>query len=369
MNVLSLFDGMSCGQQALQNAGIPVKNYYASEIDKFAIQVTQANYPDTVQLGSVVDIKTKNQMLVIPHNISNGHQKIDLLIGGSPCQDFSFAGKQAGFNGDRGALFFEYVRLLKSLKPRYFLLENVRMKKDNEQAITDYLAEAGYSVQPVHINSNRFTAQNRHRVYWTNIPLNELPADAGVKLGDILESGFTDRDKAHCIDANYFKGGNLRSYFMKNRRQLVAEIDSGLILAGHADLKGHDYNRRVYHPDGKAPSLCANSGGNLEPKVLCGAFRGRYNPDGGTSQRLELQLDGRTNSLTTVQKDNVAVSIDDVKWRKLTPRECEALQGVRTDYTAHVSNTQRYRMLGNGWTVPVIAYIFENLATAKRAVA
>jgi site-specific DNA-cytosine methylase len=125
----------------------------------------------------------------------------------------------------------------------------------------------------------------------------------------------------------------------------------------------------VYHPDGKAPSLCANSGGNLEPKVLCGAFRGRYDPDGGTSQRLELQLDGRTNSLTTVQKDNVAVSIDDVKWRKLTPRECEALQGVKQDYTAHVSNTQRYRMLGNGWTVPVIEHLFSNLKIQQSEVA
>lgn len=367
MKVLSLFDGMSCGQQALQNAGIPVTKYFASELDKFAIQVTQANFPNTVQLGDVQGVYAEEGWLLTTGD--NQAHKIDLLIGGSPCQDFSFAGKQAGFNGERGALFFEYVRLLRTLKPKYFLLENVRMKKSNEQAITDYLAEAGYHVQPVHINSNRFTAQNRHRVYWTNIPLNELPADKGIILNDILESGFTDRDKAHCIDANYFKGGNLKSYFQKNRRQLVAECDSGLILAGHADLNGHDILKRVYHPDGKAPTLNTCSGGNREPKVLCGAFRGRYNPDGGTSQRLELQLNGRTNSLTTVQKDNVAVSIDDVKWRKLTPRECEALQGVKTDYTAHVSNTQRYRMLGNGWTVPVVEYLFSGMQVQQSEVA
>ena len=139
-------------------------------------------------------------------------------------------------------------------------------------------------------------------VYWTNIPLNELPADKGIILNDILESGFTDRDKAHCIDANYFKGGNLKSYFQKNRRQLVAECDSGLIHVGMADLNGHDILKRVYHPAGKAPTLNTCSGGHREPKILCGAFRGRYDPDGGTSQRLELQLNGRTNSLTTVQK-------------------------------------------------------------------
>jgi DNA-cytosine methyltransferase len=364
LNVLSLFDGMSCGRIALERAGVPVNHYFASEVDKYAVAVSDANWSDTYQLGDVRNVQTMDGLLYIPDADTDGRPPlydIDLLIGGSPCQDFSFAGKQAGFNGQRGALFFEYLRLLRDLKPRYFLLENVRMKKDNEQAITDYLTSAGYAVTPVHINSNRFSAQNRHRVYWTNIPQDALPNDAGIKLGNILESGFTDRDKAHCIDANYFKGGNLRSYFLKNRRQLVAEVDSGLILAGHADLKGHDYNRRVYHPEGKSPALCANSGGNLEPKVLCGAFRGRYNPDGSTSQRLELQIDGRTNSLTTVQKDNVAVSIDDVKWRKLTPLECERLQTVPEGYTAHVSNTQRYKMLGNGWTVDVIAHLFKNL--------
>ena len=320
LNVLSLFDGASCGQVALNRAGIPVANYFASEIDKYAISITQKNHPDTVQLGSVVDVKSEQ----LP--------EIDLLIGGSPCQDFSFAGSQSGFKGDRGALFFEYIRLLKELKPTYFLLENVRMKKDNEQAITDYLADAGYPCEPRHINSNLVSAQNRHRLYWSNIPDTGLPTDKGVVLQDILETGFTDRDKAHCIDANYFKGGNLRSYFHKNRRQLVFDLakgDSGLLLAGEADINGHDLIKRVYYTEGKAPTLNAVSGGNQEPKILQ----------------------------------------DHLTWRKLTPTECERLQTLPDGYTDGVSNTQRYKMLGNGWTVDVIAHIFNGLQVQQSEVA
>jgi len=150
--------------------------------------------------------------------------------------------------------------------------------------------------------------------------MDKLPDDKGVVLADILEGGHVDRDKSHCIDANYFKGGNLKSYFEKHRRQLVFS-DDGMCHVGDADLKGHDYNRRVYHPDGKGPSLCASSGGNLEPKTYI-----------------------KPNS-----------------WRKLTPLECERLQTVPEGYTDHVSNTQRYKMLGNGWTVDVIKHIFEGV--------
>lgn len=390
MNVLSLFDGMSCGRIALERAGIKVTNYYASEIDKHAIKVTQANWPETVQLGSVVDVKTKNQMLVIPHDDGNGHQKIDLLIGGSPCQDFSFAGSQAGFNGDRGALFFEYLRLLRELKPRFFLLENVNMKQANKQAITDYLASIGYPCEPVRINSNLVSAQNRDRLYWTNIPQNGLPADKGIKLVDILEDGYTDREKSHCIDANYFKGGNLKSYFEKHRRQLVFSAD-GLCHVGDADLKGHAYVRRVYHPEGKSPALCANSGGNLEPKILYPAsIVGRRLKDGVRKdsdksvplvQCLEVHGNDKSRCLTTMDKDTIVSPLpkgrypdaysDDMRlmWRKLTPIECERLQTVPDNYTNHVSNTQRYRMLGNGWTVDVICHLFEGLKVQQSEVA
>jgi len=366
MNVLSLFDGMSCGQIALERSGFHVDSYYASEIDKYAIQVAKANFPDTIHLGDVTQVSGCE----IP-------DRIDLLIGGSPCQGFSFAGRQLNFDDPRSKLFFEYVRLLKELKPRYFLLENVMMKKEFQAIISEQLG-----VQPIRINSNLVSAQNRDRLYWTNIPVKSLPENRGIVLKDILEYGFTDREKAHCIDANYFKGGNLRSYFEKNRRQLVFDMDveqggSGLILAGEADLKGHGYNRRVYDPDGKAPSLCAASGGNLEPKIVItgGAFRGRYRVNGIrqdhkmktaglTQQELELRDDGRTNTLTTVQKDNVAVHLDELKWRKLTCLECERLQTVPDGYTDHVSNTQRYKMLGNGWTVDVICHLLEGMKDA-----
>ena len=404
VNVLSLFDGMSCGRLALERAGFPVHNYFASEIDKYAIQVARANFPDTVHLGDVTGVKTVDGRLMVENA---GWIKIDLLIGGSPCQGFSFAGKQLNFEDPRSKLFFEYVRLWKALKPRWFLLENVNMKQEYQDVISDMLG-----VKPVRINSNLVSAQNRDRLYWTNIPVKSIPKNKHIYLKDILEEGFTDREKSYCIDANYFKGGNLKSYFEKNRRQLVfdfAESETGLILAGEADLKGHDYVRRVYDPDGKAPTLCANSGGNLEPKILqvprgrnqggikaedgkvptlsgsswehnnfvvfAGSFRGRYRVDGVrqdhkmpvaglAEQELEIREDGKTNSLTTVQKDNVAINVEELKWRKLTPVECERLQTVPDGYTAHVSNTQRYRMIGNGWTVDVICHLFEGMRDA-----
>ena len=305
MNVLSLFDGMSCGRIALDRVGIPVSNYYASEIDKYAIQVAKRNWPDTVHLGDVRDV-------MWPETFEG--QRIDLLLGGSPCQGFSFAGKQLNFDDPRSKLFFEYVRILKEAQPRWFLLENVRMKQESQDIISDMLG-----VKPVAINSSLLSAQNRYRLYWTNIPF-DMPADKGLVMRDILEHGYVDRDKSHCLDANYFKGGNLKQYFEKHRRQLVFSED-GMCHVGDADLKGHGYNRRVYHPDGKAPSLCAASGGNLEPKT----------------------------------------ALSDTAWRKLTPIECERLQTVPDNYTEGVSNTQRYRMLGNGWTVDVIAHILRGI--------
>ena len=159
LNVLSLFDGMSCGQLALKKAGIKVNKYFSSEIDKYAIKVTQANFPDTIQLGDVKAI-TSNQV-----------GTIDLFIGGSPCQGFSFAGKQLNFNDPRSKLFFEYARLLKEIKPKYFLLENVRMKKESQDIISKCLG-----IEPIAINSNIVSAQNRYRLYWTNIPFT-MPKD------------------------------------------------------------------------------------------------------------------------------------------------------------------------------------------------
>lgn len=310
MNVLSLFDGMSCGRIALDRLGIPVTKYYASEIDKYAIKVSQANYPDTEHLGDLTGDDFKLWL-----NAVAPQGKIDLLIGGSPCQGFSFAGKQLNFDDPRSKLFWDYVKVLRKLKPKYFLLENVKMKQDSMDVITEALG-----VEPVFINSRLVSAQNRQRYYWTNIPMDGLPDDKGILLKDVLEDGAVDRDKAHCIDANYFKGGNLKSYFEKHRRQLVFSKD-GLCHVGDADLSGNGYIKRVYHPDGKAPTLTTMGGGHREPKVLT----------------------------------------SDVSWRKLTPLECERLQTVPEGYTDHVSNTQRYKMLGNGWTVDVITHIMQGM--------
>ena len=303
MNVLSLFDGMSCGQIALQKSDFQVDKYFASEIDKYAIKVAKANYPDMVHLGDVQGVKADD----LP--------QIDLLIGGSPCQGFSFAGKQLNFDDPRSKLFWEFVRLLKELRPKYFLLENVRMKQQSMDVISEALG-----VEPIFINSRLVSAQNRQRYYWTNIPIDKLPDDKGIILADVLEDGHVDRDKAHCIDANYFKGGNLKSYFEKHRRQLVFSKD-GLCHVGDADIRGNDNVRRVYHPDGKAPCLTTMGGGHREPKTLT----------------------------------------SDTTWRKLTPLECERLQTVPEGYTNHVSNTQRYKMLGNGWTVDVVSHIFNGM--------
>ena len=168
MNVLSLFDGMSCGQIALERAGIKVDNYFASEIDKYAIKVCKANYPNTKHIGSVVDVTASS----LP--------SIDLLIGGSPCQGFSFAGKQLNFEDPRSKLFFEYVRLLNEIKPRYFLLENVKMKQEWQDVISKHLG-----VKPIRINSQLVSAAKRDRLYWTNIPNVEQPNDIGITFDDI----------------------------------------------------------------------------------------------------------------------------------------------------------------------------------------
>ena len=381
MNVLSLFDGMSCGRLALERLNIPVDKYYAAEIDKYAIQVSEANYPDIIRLGDVCDVKAKD----LP--------KIDLVMGGSPCQGFSFAGKQLAFDDPRSALFFEFVRLLKECEPKYFLLENVRMKKEFLDVISEQVG-----VEPICINSSLVSAQNRVRYYWTNIPGIEQPEQRGVVLRDVLENGFdSERDKSYCLDANYYKGSSVENYFKKSRRQMVYQDethDTPKQVGTAVDIKGFDIIKRVYSPEGKSPTLTTMGGGHREPKVVAGAWRGRSLDEEGKNvdwksttpkQMLELRKDGKSNALSSFTKDNVVVSkireksktvrsggrgsydrhewdsVDELHWRKLTPLECERLQTVPDNYTNHVSNTQRYKMLGNGWTIEVIAHILENM--------
>jgi len=379
LNVLSLFDGMSCGRIALDRLGIKVDNYYASEIDKYAMKVSEANYPDIIQVGDV----TALDLSTLP--------KIDLIMGGSPCQGFSFAGKQLAFDDPRSALFFEFVKCVKELKPKYFLLENVRMKKEYLDVISKQVSECypeiPFGIEPIMINSALVSAQNRVRYYWTNIPGIEQPEQRGIVLRDILETTpdnytlmsdkFAKRQEGRkcLVDMNKEKAASLSAMeYVKNGRQgdYLACNDTGIpkdLRKTHdtpkqvgtaVDIKGHDQIKRVYSEDGKSSTLTTCGGGHREPKVLAGAFRGRYEDDGTIKQHLELRQGGKTNSLTTVQKDNV-VTKDNVYWRKLTPVECERLQTVPDDYTNHVSNSQRYKMLGNGWNIETITHILKNM--------
>lgn len=230
MNILSLFDGLSCGQIALNRLGIKYDNYFASEIDKSAIMVTQSNFPNTQQLGDVSNVKAED----IP--------KIDLLFGGSPCQSFSNAvSYNTGFDG-KSKLFFEFVRLLRETKPTYFLLENVLMKKEWEQVITDYLG-----VEPVLINSDVFSAQSRARLYWTNIPILPLPEKSSLVLGDILEDA---------VEAKYYYTQDFEYH------------GDDKVVCATLDINGHDILKRVNSRIHKCQTLTAVCGGNQQKKVI-----------------------------------------------------------------------------------------------------
>ena len=276
MNVLSLFDGMSCGQIALNRLGIKYDKYFASEIDEYAIKVTQHNYPETIQIGDVLNVKGSD----LP--------QIDLMFGGSPCQGFSFAGKRLNFDDPRSKLFFEFVRLRDELKPKYFLLENVKMKKEHEQVITEHMG-----VEPIRINSKLVSAQSRERLYWTNIPGIEQPEDKGILVKDIVD----------------YSGGHK--------------------ILPPKTIQAQLYYAKNYKATGKAPTLTRELahgwGKNITPKCY-----------------VEIK----------------AITGED---RLFSPLECERLQTVPDNYSSTVSNTQRFNLLGNGWTVDVIAHIFKNI--------
>lgn len=428
VNVVSLFDGCSCGRQALKLAGIPVKSYFASEIDKYAIQVSQANFPDIIRMGDVRKI-VEEQVIMLP--------KIDLLIGGSPCQGFSFAGKQLNFDDPRSALFFEFVRVLDELRESNpdikFLLENVKMKKEYQDIISRILG-----VQPIEINSALVSAQNRRRLYWTNIEGIQQPEDRFIFLKDIVhEFSVVDREKSTALTAGY-QQTSPADYFEKSRGQYVGQILSEKELAymgrkvkdgrthfdfGHhsdtkndksscvtaAFAKGVPYNvlaLRGVHGTGrgkrkegltsspdKSPSMTAHSWETnnhlaftlVDEKVIRSDTHSSANglkyfggidtgsnwgKDGKTLQRNFSQgnriykIDGKAPSLSASMGGGAAGSaliVEEIEevlyYRKLTPIECERLQTLPDNYTAGVSKSQRYRMLGNGWTVGVIAHI------------
>lgn len=355
MKVLSLFDGISCAYEGCVRAGIDVKEYYACEIDKYAIKVSQARHPDIIRPTNDVRFLSK---LMLP--------EIDLMIGGSPCQDLSIAKKdRKGLSGDRSGLFWEYVRILKEVKPKYFILENVAsMPKADRDIITKEMG-----VEPVMFNASLVSAQMRKRFFWTNISF-ELPADRGILLKNILEeqvdesmfvkgefhkTAQTNRnstkklgyvgDKDHQAKRVYDESGKLpalnvvcnsmvkvgyvgegeqygqdgqahRVYSEEGKSPTLSSF-SPLIKLGHVGNSDSQGNR-VYSPDGKSPTLSANGGG-------LGAKTGLYDIEG--------------------------------KIRKLTPIECERLQGLPDDYTAGISKSQRYKCLGNAFNVDVISVI------------
>ncbi len=427
LTVLSLFDGMSCGRIALERAGIKVKAYYASEIDKHAIQVSKANWPDIVHIGDVTKVHYYNGLLRCEKQTYNVGflGGIDLIIAGSPCQGFSFAGKQLNFEDPRSKLFFDFVRLLKAVRKDnpevYFMLENVMMKKEFQDVISEALG-----VKPIFINSALVSAQNRKRIYWTNIPYFGAPADKGIYLKDILETegnGFVinrgergeQGEKAMCLDANYFKGADnhgQRTMIDYSAGRMVGrkinpetgkrddynedlpivqrleinnnpgktncltsvDKDNVLILAGMAaDIKGHDVIRRVYSEEGKAPTLTAVCGGNQEPKVAIKQINPSKDAGGKQPYMQDRVYDPNFKSvaLTAGYAERLNVGETMLNYRKLTVTECERLQTVPDGYTKRfsasakqISNTQAYKMLGNGWTVDVIVHIFEPLKYA-----
>lgn len=347
INVLSLFDGISAGQIALNRLNISVDNYYSSEICKHAKKVTNINFPNTIQLGDVRNIQVSE--------LGN----IDLLIGGSPCTDLSFGGKMKGIGSNtleeylklkkegyvfhgQSFLFWEYVRILKESKPKYFLLENVRMKKEIQE-----IFERELGVKALTINSNLVSAQNRHRLYFTNIDGINQPADKKIYFQDIME---------HDVSEKFKVSDKMLNWITREGNNVTCRI-VGRRLNSNGVRKDHDKSIPV-------------------------------------QQTIEINNDvTKTNCITTVQKDNVILfeiphgyvkggerllqkfptlrqcshsnyaikSSSDFYYRYITPVECERLQTIPDNYTSCISKTQRYKTLGNSWTVDVICHIFKNM--------
>lgn len=438
MKILSLFDGISCGRLALERAGIPVEKYYASEIDKYAIQVTQKNYPDTIQVGDVTKL---NYLELLD---------IDMVIGGSPCQDLSIAKQnREGLRGARSGLFWKYVEALEVIHPKYFLLENVAsMRNEDRDAITETLRKIYPETECIMINSALVSAQQRKRYYWTNWHV-EQPQDKGILLKDILESGVIDKEKSTCLTANIWKGNgaNPLEYIQKHQAKPFAyepvpcamrtredELGKFKRLETKDDSKANsltsvqtdsmvavniDNYFRKYGTKGKIMSDKTEKTQCLTASMGCGGGNNPLIAEPVTKRSLNnlrtpedkancllstswkgAQANGMTNvperigelnglgkgqanRIYSVRGKSVCLNANgggggaktglykvdlpdgDYIIRKLTPVECERLQTLPDNWTAGVSNTQRYKAIGNGWTVDVIAWIFSQIPTEQ----
>ena len=384
MRVLSLFDGISCGRVALERAGISIDTYYASEIDKYAMSISQKNYPDIIRLGDVRDI-----------DFSQFVGNIDLIMGGSPCQDLSIAKKnRQGLSGERSGLFWKFVEAVEIIKPKYFLLENVAsMSKENRDIITNTLG-----VEPVLINSALVSAQQRKRLYWCNWEVTQ-PEDKGIYLKDILEKGLAMTDKSYCLTARY-DGAHFPHDFFYKQRSMIAEP------IGCAFRSRNKQKQLEIRKDKKSNALTSVTSDssvliNIAVKVInkfkqikkinpdksdaliAGYYKAPFNQQTTgvlTPIRLgDIGRDSQGYRIYSVRGKSVSLSANsggfggktglyqidlpdgDYYVRKLTPLECERLQTLSDGYTGGVSNTQRYKAIGNGWTVDVIAHIFRCL--------
>lgn len=379
LTVLSLFDGISCGRVALQRANIPVEKYYASEIDKYAIHVTQKNWPDTIQLGDVTKI-----------DFSKYAGEIDLLIGGSPCQDLSIAGNREGLEGERSGLFFKYVEALNTIKPKWFLLENnVGMPQEAYEKISELMG-----CYPIEINSARVSAQNRRRYYWTNIGEKEYnlfgfptctipqPEDKKIILQDVLESGYGVNAEKYAQKINKKIDKSLswcaRDYKGFGNQQMTAvaepicdfvkkKYDEFAEEKGYIPVKFNTYNKKEITEKAPTQTCCSNSQTTSSTIMMFEPVRI------GTLEGLS---NGQANRIYSVRGKSVCLNANGggggaktglykidlpngyYRIRKLTPLECERLQTLPDGYTDCISDSQRYKCIGNGWTVDVIAHIF-----------
>ena len=360
LNVVSLFDGISCGRVALDRAGIAVSSYQAYEIDKYAKAISRHNYPDIVQNGDV---------LTADFSRFAGY---DLVMGGSPCTFWSIAktNREIDKNGIGWTLFMRFVEAVRQIKPFFFIYENVASMP---QSIKEYISEE-LGVEPVLINSALLSAQHRKRLYWTNISGITQPADKGILLKDILETGMAAREKSYCIDACYYKGGSKKRLDNQSgKRQMVYEPVTGAALRTREDEAG-SFKRLEIRNDGKLNALTTT----LTDSVVCSPVRVGQYATGGQGNRV-YSVHGKTVALMAqgggrggkVGLYKIDLPDGEYAIRKLTPIEAERCQTLPDNYTAfgiddngktvNISNTQRYKCVGNGWTVDVIAHILSHI--------